>query len=91
MRFLFFIGITLLTFIARSQSCAIPGPISTCTSIESNGDVTITWVKPSDPNNVFVRYELNATESLTPLKILSDIDSNFVTINKLFAKNHFYI
>lgn len=91
MRLLFFIGSMLLTLIVRSQPCAIPGPISTCTSIESNGDVTLTWVKPSDPNNVFVRYELNATESITPLKIISDIDSNFITINKLFAKNHFYI
>lgn len=74
-----------------TRNCSFPAPRSICSSIQSNGDLKFSWPKPMDPNNAFIRYELFSKESVLPLGITKDVDSNFFTVNAAYASNHFYV
>ena len=68
------------------RACALSGPASTCTSIESNGDIKLKWTIPSDPNGVFTRYEVYRTGTLGPiLKIPTLINQDSAIINSVFS------
>jgi len=73
------------------RGCALPGPISTCTKMESNGDLTLSWTKPTDPNNIFVRYEvyrLGTNGAIVSIPTFTN--NNTTTINSFFANSEFY-
>lgn len=92
----FFCALSIMS-IAQSnsptRSCALPGPISTCTSIKANGDLTLSWSIPSDPNHVFVRYEVYrvGTNGGPIVTIPTFIDTNYTTISSFFASSAFYV
>jgi gliding motility-associated-like protein len=75
-----------------TRACALPGPTSTCTKVEANGDVTLSWTIPIDPNSVFVRYEVFRIGSLGAIQTIPTFTSqNSITINSIFAGSDFYI
>ena len=74
------------------RGCALPGPSSTCTKMESNGDLTLSWTKPTDPNNIFVRYEvyrLGTNGAIVSIPTFTN--NNSTTINSFFANSEFYV
>ena len=74
------------------RGCALDGPTSTCTKIELNGDLTLTWSKPADPNGIFVRYEVYRLGTKGALiSIPTFINNNKTTVNSVFATSEFYI
>jgi gliding motility-associated-like protein len=74
------------------RACALPGPASTCTKLEANGDITLTWTIPTDPLSVFVRYEIYRIGTVGPiLSIPTFTNQNSATINAFFASSKFYI
>lgn len=54
------LGLPLLAFILSLTARAevLDPPSLRCASVGLNGDVTLTWVVPSDPNNVFSEYRV---------------------------------
>lgn len=40
-------------------------PALRCTAVATNGDVTLTWLAPSDPTNSFLRYDLYRADAAT--------------------------
>jgi len=50
-------NITTITIVVQAQPL-MPSPEARCTRVLANGDVQITWVVPSDPNNVFDSYHV---------------------------------
>ncbi len=73
------------------KRCGLSGPSSTCTSIETDGDITINWSESADPNNIFVRYEVYVLGNQTPLtKITNRITTTYV-IDKSLSNEQFYI
>ncbi|HRH37769.1 MAG TPA: hypothetical protein PK760_05460, partial [Flavobacteriales bacterium] len=49
-------------------------PVMHCASVGVNGDVTITWTAPPDPNGEFVSYEMwHATDQAGPFTLLTTI------------------
>jgi gliding motility-associated-like protein len=101
MRSINYILLTILLSLVRSlpihgqenikRNCSFPTPQSICTSLLPNGDIAFSWSKPSEPNSAFIRYELFSKESVLPLGITKDIDSNFFTISSAYASNHFFV
>ena len=76
----------------HTRGCALPGPASTCTKLELNGDVTLSWTIPKDPNSVFVRYEVYRIGTNGPLVTIPTFtNQNTTTINSIFASSEFYI
>ena len=74
------------------RGCALPGPSSTCTKMESNGDLTLSWTKPTDPNNIFVRYEVyRLGTNGAIISIPTFTNNNTTTINSFFANSEFYV
>lgn len=73
------------------KRCGLLAPESTCTKIEANGDITLTWTEVDDPNNTFLRYEIYSLESIFPLGILNTKTINSYTLDRTFINNHFYI
>lgn len=92
---LFFCSLSIVSIAQNNtpiRSCGIPGPISTCTKIESNGDITLSWSIPSDPNNVFVRYEVFRIGTNGPIVSLPTfINNNSTIITGFFANSEFYV
>jgi gliding motility-associated-like protein len=93
---IFFICTLSILSIAQTsipmRGCALPGPNSTCTKMESNGDLTLSWTKPTDPNNIFVRYEvyrLGTNGAIVSIPTFTN--SNSTTINSFFANSEFYV
>ncbi len=77
---------------SHKRGCALPAPASTCTKMELNGDVTLSWTIPNDPNSVFVRYEVYRVGTNGALvSIPTFTNQNTTTINSIFASSEFYI
>ena len=75
-----------------TRGCALHGPTSTCTKMEPNGDVTLSWTIPNDPNSVFVRYEVYRIGTNGAIvSIPTFTNQNSTTINSVFATSEFYI
>lgn len=78
--------------IAQAPACALPGPASTCTKIEANGDITLSWTIPNDPNGVFVRYEVHRVGTIGAIISIPTFKTqNSVTLNNVYANSNFYI
>lgn len=92
---MFFCSLSIVSIAQNNRpirSCGIPGPVSTCTKIESNGDITLSWSIPPDPNNVFVAYEVYRVGTNGPIvTIPSLINNNYTANSSLFASSDFYI
>ena len=74
------------------KRCGIDYPLSVCENEEMNGDITISWKTPSDPEGVFLKYELFSTESpFTPLTSISTIQKTSVTLPNNFSQNNFFL
>ena len=73
------------------KRCGLIGPESTCTTIETNGDLTLTWTAVDDPNNTFLRYEIYSLESIFPLGTLNTKTVNSFTLDRTYINNHIYI
>lgn len=64
----------LLSFIVNSQPVAAPD--LRCATVNPNGDVVLSWIKPSDPGNNFLSYEIYRANALTgPYTFLISINS----------------
>ncbi len=48
----------LAVFASQWLTGALPPPEVRCISVLANGNVTVTWIPPADPNNEFVQYEV---------------------------------
>ena len=73
------------------KRCGLSGPGSTCTTIETNGDITINWSEVTDPNNIFIRYEVYVLGNQIPLtKITNKITTSYL-IDKSLSNEQFYI
>ena len=92
---LFFCSLSIVSIAQNDtpiRSCGLPGPVSTCTNIESNGDLTLSWSIPPDPNNVFVRYEVyRVGTNGAIITIPTFINKNDTTITSFFANSAFYV
>ncbi len=93
---IFFISTLSIFSIAQTnkpvRGCALPGPNSTCTTTETNGDLTLSWTKPTDPNNIFVRYEvyrLGTNGAIVSIPTFTN--NNNTRINSFFANSEFYV
>ncbi|UTW62700.1 gliding motility-associated C-terminal domain-containing protein [bacterium SCSIO 12741] len=51
--------LALIALVVTSNlSAQVAAPKLLCISVETNGDITITWEKPPNPNNEFVSYDI---------------------------------
>lgn len=64
MRHCFLIVILSLLFLAKAFSQVGP-PDLRCLAVAANGDITLTWIAPADPNSSFVSYEIYSSISAT--------------------------
>jgi len=75
-----------------TRGCALLGPTSTCTKLETNGDLTLSWTIPTDPNNIFVRYEVYRMGTNGAIITIPTFkNTNSTTINSFYASSEFYI
>ena len=86
----------LILFKGYSQNgnkrCGIDFPTSVCESEESNGEITISWKKPIDPNGLFLKYDLYSLESpFVPIITFNNISNTSITIPNQYKKNNFFL
>lgn len=52
----------------------LPAPSLRCASVNSAGDVSLTWVIPSDPTNIFTQYDIySAPVSTGPFNLIGSV------------------
>jgi gliding motility-associated-like protein len=68
-------GITVSTITVVVVNCTIEAPQFRCTEVHPNGDVTISWIPPPDPRNIFNSYHIYHSNS--PTGPFTRIDSIF--------------
>lgn len=63
-----------LAFALSMQAQPLGAPVLHCASVGLNGDVTLTWTVPADPNGDFGNYEIwHATDVAGPFNLLTTI------------------
>lgn len=90
------IFILLILYQGYSQNgnkrCSIDYPTSVCESEELNGDITISWKKPTDTDGVFLKYDLYSLESpFVPISTFNNIVNTSITIPNQYKGNNFYL
>ncbi|MGK0286029.1 MAG: hypothetical protein ACI9GM_001073, partial [Salibacteraceae bacterium] len=74
---------------------AVDAPELRCVSVDSVGDVTLTWVSPADPSNEFLSYNVfvspNKTGPFTSTVVNGIATNSFVdNINDASLNSYFY-
>ncbi len=56
-------GIIFWCFVCLGLKAQVNAPDLRCLSVGASGNVTLTWLKPADPQNKFVEYEIHHSTS----------------------------
>lgn len=91
-------GINVSTITITVVNCTIDAPELKCVEVHPNGDITISWVPPPDPRNVFNSYHIYQSNSPTGPFIRIDSIFNYNTTSATYsglngntAHNYFFI
>lgn len=65
-----------LCFLGSSLFSQVDPPSLRCVAVEENGDITLTWIPPNDPNNYFLNYHLYTSVNGSPATLITSALSN---------------
>ena len=82
----------------KAKSTTVLSPQITCVSVLPNGNISLTWLTPTDPSGVFSCYDIyRSTNGFTPFTLVTSVFSYTTTtytdffVNANLASVYYYI